>query len=141
MARISQDARSAALYRSGNVAAPPPKALSPQAKLIWRRIVRAKPADWFDASQHGYLADHCETEARLEEVWVGLRQVDPSSQESRVLMNALKVLRANYSVSARHLRLTVQDTIEHKSTKLRERRNPDRDDDLVGPPARLRKVA
>jgi hypothetical protein len=97
--------------------------------------------DWFDGGNHGYLADHCEEQARLEAIWAELRKVVPGTNESRNLTAELKTVRGNLATSARHLRLTVQETIHRAAVKLNERRPSGRDDDLIGPPARMRKVA
>jgi hypothetical protein len=106
--------------------------LSTRAKWIWRSIVAAKPIDWFDAGQFGLLADHCETQTRLEEVWARLRRYPVGSRESRLLMGELRILRGNYATSARLLRLTVQQTTERHSTKTAERGSAIGGDDLVG---------
>jgi phage terminase small subunit len=142
MPRASAEERAAAFYRAGNKAPAAPKALSSRAQAVWRQIVSSKPVDWFDPSHHGYLADHCETWARLEEVWAGLRQVHPGSDESRILMNALKILRGNFSVSSRHLRLTVHEAVDRKAAKATEQQAAATGNELIGGGAtRLKKVA
>jgi hypothetical protein len=57
-------------------------------------------------------------------------------------MNALKILRHNFSTSSRHLRLTVQETILRHDAKANERQAPAAGDELIGGAAmRLKKVA
>jgi hypothetical protein len=140
MARISHDARAAAFFRAGSAPPDPPKVLSTRAKSIWREIVGAKPVDWFDGGNFGYLADHCEEQARLEQIWVALRQVVPGTNESRNLTAELKTVRGNLATSARHLRLTVQETVADTAAKTKERQTT-LDNELVSPGARLKKVA
>jgi hypothetical protein len=118
----------------------PPRELSTRAKAIWRQIVAAKPIDWFDGGNHGYLADHCEEQARLEAIWRALRQVAPGSPESHRLTVELKVVRGNLSTSARHLRLTVQEAIQRAATKGGERQATAASDSLVGGNATRQKV-
>src|SRR4029077_8465266 len=121
MPRTSADERAASFYRAGRKSPAPPRVLSTRAKWIWRSIVAAKPIDWFDAGQLGLLADHCETQTRLEEVWARLRRYPVGWREGRLLMVELRILRGNYATSARLLRLTVQQTTERHSTKIAER--------------------
>jgi hypothetical protein len=132
MPRTSAEERSASFYRAGRKSMPPPKVLSPRAKQIWRQIVGAKPIDWFDGGNHGYLADHCEEQARLEAIWVELREVVPGSPESARLTAELKTIRGNLSTSARHLRLTVQEAIQRAATKAGERQATASGDQLIG---------
>jgi hypothetical protein len=142
MPRISADERAAAFYRAGRKAPPPPKMLSHRAKAIWRQIVAAKPIDWFDGGNLGYLADHCETQVRLEGIWAALRQVKPGTEESRNLTSELKTIRGNWSTSSRHLRLTVQEVIERHAAKANEHQAAASGDELVGGNAvKIRKVA
>jgi hypothetical protein len=136
--RHSAEERAGSFYRAGRKSAPPPKVLSPRAKAIWRQIVSAKPIDWFDGGNHGYLADHCEEQARLEAIWVELRQVAPGTKESRNLTAELKAVRGNLATSARHLRLTVQETIQRAAAKTSERPAEVADDHMVG--AKIRAV-
>jgi hypothetical protein len=141
MARISHDAKAAVIYREGKSPPVAPKALSSRARAIWKQIVEAKPSGWFDGGNFALLADHCEEQARLEMIWAELRQVMPGSDESKNLTSEFKIVNSAVAASARYLRLTVQETIPQKSMKLSERRSEAKDDDLIGPPARLRKVA
>src|SRR4249920_899952 len=104
--RHSAEGRAGSFYRAR--ALQPPSVLTARAKRIWRSITAAKPVDWFDDGQLGLLADHCETQVRLEEVWARLRRYPVGSREGRELMTELRTLRANYVTSARQLRLTVQ---------------------------------
>jgi hypothetical protein len=130
--RHSPEERAASFYRAGCKSPPAPKALSPRARAIWRQIVGAKPIDWFDGGNYGYLADHCEEQARLEAIWVKLREVAPGSKESRNLTNELKTVRGNLATSARHLRLTVQETVDRAATKTAERQPKVTSDSLFG---------
>jgi hypothetical protein len=132
MPRTSAEERSASFYRAGRKPIPPPKVLSPRAKAIWRQIVAAKPVDWFDGGNHGYLADHCEEQARLELIWLRLREVAPGTPESTKLTAELKTVRSNLSTSARHLRLTVQETIQRAAAKTGERQPSAAGNELIG---------
>lgn len=132
MPRTSADERAASFYRAGRKSAPPPRVLSTRAKWIWRSIVAAKPIDWFDAGNFGLLADHCETQARLEEVWARLRRYPVGSREGRALLVDLRTLRGNYLRSAQSLRLTVQYQIDRRSTMAGETQPAHAGDDLVG---------
>lgn len=134
--------RSGAFYRADNTVREPPKELSQRAKAIWREIVRAKPLDWFDGGSLGLLADHCETQARLEECWAILRRLPAGSGEARAIMGELKVLRPNYATSSRLLRLTVSAGIERQAAKAGEKAPEGQGDALIGGEASARfKVA
>ena len=138
--RHSAEQRAGSFYRVGGQAIEPPRVLTARAKRIWREIVAAKPIDWFDAGHAGLLADHCETQCLLEEVWARLRRFPVGSKESAVLIAQHKTVRNDYAVSARLLRLTVQQTTERQATKNAEKGSVS--DDLVGGVAtRLRRVA
>src|SRR5436190_20097899 len=122
MPRTSAEERAGSLYRAGVNPADPPRVLSARAKQIWRQIAAAKPADWFDGGSLGLLADHCETQTRLEEVWARLRRYPVGSREGRMLMVELRTLRGNYATSARLLRLTVTAAIERRAAQNGETR-------------------
>jgi hypothetical protein len=94
--------------------------------------VNAKPIDWFDAGNFGLLADHCETQARLEEVWARLRRYPVGSREGRELMVDLRTLRGNYLKSAQSLRLTVQYAIERQAAMAGEKQQAGTDNELLG---------
>jgi phage terminase small subunit len=132
MPRTSPEERAASFYRAGKKPIEAPRVLSTRAKNIWRQIVTAKPVDWFDASMVGLLADHCETQCRLEEVWARLRRYPVGSREGRELLVDLRTLRGNYAVSSKLLRLTVQAAVERRSTMAGEAAPDNRDDELVG---------
>jgi hypothetical protein len=130
--------RGAAFYRADPAARIPPKALSPRAKAIWRDIVKAKPLDWFDGGSLGLLADHCETQARLEECWAGLRRLPVGCREARMYLDEVKVLRPNYATSSRLLRLTVSAGIERQAAKAAESAPEAQGETLIGGEAAAR---
>ena len=131
MPRASAEERAASIYRAGKAAKEPPKTLPARAKAIWREIVNSKPADWFDGGSLGLLADHCRTQARLEECWRRLDRFPVGSREARLVMVELKTLRSNYTTSGRLLRLTVTEAIERRSSQIDETAGV-AGDDLVG---------
>ena len=124
--------RGGAFYRADNTVREPPKELSQRAKAIWREIVRAKPIDWFDGGSLGLLADHCETQARLEECWAVLRRLPTGSDDARWIMAEVRVLRPNYATSSRLLRLTVSAGIERQAAKAGEKAAEGQGDELIG---------
>ena len=124
--------KAAAFYRAGKTAKLPPKDLSTRAKAIWREIVNAKPVDWFDGGSLGLLADHCETQARLEECWRRLRRLPVGSNEVKLVMLEIRTLRPAYISSCRLLRLAVAYGIEHKAAKETERAADGQQDELIG---------
>ena len=132
MPRSSAAERAAAFYRTDPASRVPPRALTARARTIWREIVAAKPIDWFDAGSLGLLADHCETQARLEACWVGLRQLPVGCKEAKLIMDEVRVLRANYGRSAQLLRLVVQHAIDWRSTKAAEKAPDAQGDALIG---------
>jgi hypothetical protein len=136
--RHSAEQRAGSFFRVGGQPIEPPRVLTTRAKRIWREIVTSKPMDWFDAGNAGLLADHCETQALLEEIWARLRRFPVGSKESAVLINQHRTVRNNYAVSARLLRLTVQQTTERQATKNAERGSVS--DDLVGGVATHRRL-
>ena len=130
--------RSGAFYRADKAMREPPKALSQRAKAIWREIVRAKPLDWFDGGSVGLLADHCETQARLEECWTLLRRLPAGSREAAMFLAEIKVLRPNYATSSRLLRLTVSAGIERQAAKAGETAPDAQGEALIGGQAAAR---
>jgi hypothetical protein len=124
--------RAGAFYRADPAARVPPKVLSPRAKAIWKEIVKAKPPDWFDGGSVGLLADHCETQARLEECWALLRRLPVGSDDARGLMAELRVLRPNFATSSRLLRLTVSAGIERQAAKAGESAPEAQAETLIG---------
>ena len=132
MPRTSAQERAAAFYRADNTVREPPKELSQRAKAIWREVVRSKPLDWFDGGSLGLLADHCETQARLEECWVVLRRLPVGCDEARTIMAEVKILRPNFGRSAALLRLPVQYTVDRRATLAGEKAPEGQDDALIG---------
>ena len=142
MPRTSAEERAASFYRAGSKPAAPPRILSTRAKYIWRSIVNTKPVDWFDAGNFGLLADHCETQVLLEEVWARLRRYPVGSREGRALLGDLRTGRGNYLKSSQALRLTVQYAVERRSTMAGETQVSTTDALLGGASIRpFRKVA
>jgi hypothetical protein len=47
VARMSAEAKSASLWRTGGVAPPPPAHMDATAKRLWRQITHSRPADFF----------------------------------------------------------------------------------------------
>ena len=142
MPRTSAQERAAAFYRADNTVREPPKELSQRAKAIWREIVRSKPIDWFDGGSLGLLADHCETQARLEECWAVLRRLPVGSADARAIMAEVKILRPNFGRSAALLRLPVQYMVDRRATLAGERAPANQGDALIGGEASSRfKVA
>lgn len=135
--------KAAAFYRAAKTAKLPPKDLSTRAKAIWREIVKAKPVDWFDVGSLGLLADHCETQARLEECWRRLRRLPVGSSEVKLVMLEIRTLRPAYISSSRLLRLTVAWGIERQAAKAGESAADAQGDELIGGLAAvpLRRVA
>jgi hypothetical protein len=132
MPRTSAEERAAAFYRARKSPLAPPKRSSAQARAIFREIVEAKPADWFDGSQLQVLADHCEVQAQIIAVLRRLRRVEVGSGESKNIISDLKGLRAVVAVSARQLRLTVQAVVDRHATKAGERAPVAGRDPLIG---------
>lgn len=124
--------KAAAFYRAAKTAKEPPKALTGRARAIWREIVNSKPADWFDGGSVGLLADHCWSQARLEECWRRLDRYPVGSSEARLVMVELRTLRVNYATSARLLRLTVSNGIERHAAKMAEAATESHQDELIG---------
>jgi hypothetical protein len=142
MPRRTAEEKAALFYRAGKKRPDPPRDLSTRAKHIWRSVAASKPIDWFGGGALGLLADHCETQARLEEVWRRLRRFPVGSKEGRELvLTELRPLRINYAMSARLLRLSVQAAVEVHEAK-RDEVTKDPGDELVGGGAvKLRAVA
>lgn len=46
----------------------PPAALGDEAAHVWRRIVNARPADWFPAETHDLLASYCNVMVSIDRV-------------------------------------------------------------------------
>ena len=123
MARQSQEAKAAALWR---VAAKPPatpKGLSPEARAHWRRIVGARPADFFTEGNLQLLATYCRTLVQLERATAALEAVNPVNRPSTYADHVKVVSKlGNLTIAlATKLRLTIQSALRGEAGKNAER--------------------
>jgi len=138
MPRTSAAERAGAFYLADKTARVPPKALSARARAIWREIVNSKPLDWFDGGSVGLLADHCETQARLEECWTCLRRMPVGCDEAKAILAEVKILRPNYGRTAALLRLGVQYAVDRRATLAGEGAPDAKGEALIGGQAATR---
>ena len=129
--RASAEERAASFYRSGPVPVPP-KAMSAEAKAIWRKIVATKPVDWFDAGSLPLLRLYCETLASAERIAADLVEIKTSSPGySRALIH-WRTQCSNAATLAKQLRLGVQHAVERQAAKAAEKAAEGQGDALIG---------
>lgn len=129
--RSSPEDRSASFYRAGALAKPD-KAMSAEAKAIWRKIVAGKPIDWFDEGSLGLLRLYCETLASANRIAVDLAELKTSSQGYNRTMLQWRTQCSAATTLARQLRLGVQHAVERQAAKAGERAPEAQGDALIG---------
>ncbi len=131
MPRISAEERSASMYRAGGVAPVAPDTLTADQKKIWRDVVSAKPADWFDTGNLALLRRYCWLVSRSDRVTGALEEAEPGSERALLLIKELTPLNAAVATFARQLRLTVQAQIGTKDRKITEKGSAQVEDDAL----------
>src|SRR5947207_7472408 len=98
MPRKSLEARAGEVWRAKLVPPPvppsPPPDLSPAARALWRRIVKSKPADRFEAADLPLLRQFVVLSVQSVAVENALRAVDVTDDESPRLERRLRGLAA-----------------------------------------------
>lgn len=135
--RSSPEHRAASFYRAGKLAAPD-KAMSAEAKAIWRKIVSDKPIDWFDAGSLGLLRLYCETLASANRIAVDLAEVKTSSPGYGRVMIQWRTQCSAAAQLARQLRLGVQHQVERQAAKAAEKAPEAQGEALIGGQAAAR---
>ncbi len=121
MPRASAEGRAGAALRSGAVPPAAPLGLGVRAAEIWRAVVAAKPADWFDAGALPLLRQYCVTAAQAEAVDVVLSAADPADPLTGEIEKRLVKLNGSCTTLATKLRLSVQAAVDRRSGMLGER--------------------
>ena len=129
--RGSPEERAASFYRSGAVSSPQ-KGMSPQARVIWRKIVAAKPRDWFDAGSLPLLRLYCETLVSANKVAADLAEMKTGSPGYARAVTQWGRQCTAAATLARQLRLGVQHAVERQAAKAGEKAPEGQGDALIG---------
>src|SRR3712207_5398655 len=93
----------------------PPRGMAPEAAAIWRRVVAARPADWFDGGSLDTLAAYCRHAAELARISARIDALGPdalATPDGIVLLDRLLAMRSRETGAvigtARQLRLNPQ---------------------------------
>src|SRR5215213_9127947 len=94
---------------------PPPRGMPPDQAAIWRRVVAARPAEWFDGGSLDTLAAYCRHAADLARISARLDAMGPdalTAPDGIVVYDRLLAMRARETrgviSTARQLRLNPQ---------------------------------
>jgi hypothetical protein len=79
MPRISDEARSAAVFRARVIRWPPPRRLSAAAKTLWREILSDRPVDFFRPGSFELLEQYCELTVQQRKVIKWLTSTPPAN--------------------------------------------------------------
>jgi hypothetical protein len=129
--RSSPDDRAGSFFRSGARAAPD-KAMSADAKVIWRKIVAGKPVDWFDAGSLPLLRLYCEALDGANRLSEGLAVLKVGSPAYRAALADWKIQCGIASNLSKQLRLGVQHAVERQAAKAGESAGEAQADALIG---------
>ena len=125
MPRLSAEARGTAAV-AGNLTLRAPRELSGEAKAHWRRIVDARPADFFTEGNIQLLAQYCRTLVQLDRATEFVEGLDPGADPKGYgeAVQTLARLSAASVVLATKLRLTIQSALRGDYAKNNERAKP-----------------
>lgn len=133
MARMSAEARSAAVHRSGGKPPSPPAGFGEAESKIWRDIVRQKPLGWFDAGSLPLLGQYCRTLVLAERAAAHMMLLPVDDAEAVAFGKHLARLNSSVTTIATKLRLSVQGSIDRRAGMLAETNElPDAGDNLLG---------
>lgn len=123
MPRQSADARAAATFVAGAAPPEPPKYLSKDAVLEWKKIAASKPADWFDAGAQVLLGTFCESTVHAHALAKKIAALRKKGgwDELKTWEKRLALVQRSLATLATKLRLSVQANVEWHSRKLGER--------------------
>src|SRR5947207_7552429 len=131
MPRKSAEARAGEAWRAKlappPVAPSPPPDLSPAARALWRRIVKSKPADRFEAADLPLLRQFVVLSAQSIAVENALAAADVNDDAAPRLERRLRGLAATCAGLASRLRLTPQARIDRRAAELKNGGSPARD--------------
>jgi hypothetical protein len=119
--RISQEAKSAALFRAGSVRRPPPRRLCAAAKTLWREIVEDRPADYFRPGSFEALEQYCALTIEQRRAIRALKGASPNNDDYAAKLKAAKDLTTILATLARQLRLSVQAVTRGDAGKMSEK--------------------
>ena len=121
MPRISSEAKSAALFRSGNGRVmEPPGYLEPDVQTLWREIVASKPADRFDAGSAPLLEMFCCFAVHARWLLQEMEKAKATSEAAAQLERRVGAMSKMLSMLSGKLRLSVNSRIDRRSGELDE---------------------
>ena len=122
MPRKSSEALAAATWLAGGKPPAPPRDLQREERDLWRRIVEARPPDFFQEGARQLLANYVRTLVQLGRAMDTVAALDPASDRdayAQAVGTAAK-LNAMAVALATKLRLSIQSAIRTDSGKTNE---------------------
>jgi hypothetical protein len=122
MPRKSSEALAAAVWLAGGKPPPPPRDLQREERHLWKRIVNARPPDFFMEGSLQLLANYVRTLVQLGRAMDTVAALDPASDRdayAQAVGTAAK-LNAMAVALATKLRLSIQSAIRTDSGKNNE---------------------
>ena len=132
MPRHSAEERSAASWRADGKHPVPPGYLSREAKKLWREIVGARPADYFQPGSLQLLEQFCETMVAQRVALENMAAVARDPDALALAVKTMKDLAAVVNSTAIKLRISIQAEVDRKSGKLDEREQEAKAPTLLG---------
>lgn len=132
MPRHSVEERSAGLWRAGSEHPMPPAYLSKDAKKLWKEIVGARPADYFQPGSLQLLEQFCETMISQRVTLGEMAQAVGDPERLALAVRTMKDLAAVVNATAVKLRISVQTEVDRKSGKLDEKTPDSAKSSLLG---------
>lgn len=117
MPRLSADARAAAAFRAGGQHPRPPKGMPKPAAKVWREIVEARPADFFQPGQLHLLELFC-CSVELQRATLKTLQAQPANDAAHKRMGRLATIIASLATK---LRLTISSASRPDAAVNKER--------------------
>jgi hypothetical protein len=121
MPRLSAEARSAELFRTGTRPPPPPKSLCAEAAKLWMEIAASKPLSWWEPGNLRLLQRYCRLAVTTEKRHDALDRLHPTSKGAGKLLREITAANASLSLLASKLRISVQSVIATRSGRTTER--------------------
>jgi phage terminase small subunit len=121
MPRASAEARSAATWRAKGEWPAAPAYLSREAKKLWKQIVEARPADYFQPGSLQLLEQFCETMVTQRIALENMATVARDPDALALAVKTMKDLAAVLNSTALKLRISIQAEVDRKSGKLDEK--------------------
>jgi phage terminase small subunit len=113
--------RSAGLWRAASKHPAAPRYLSRDARNLWKQIVEARPADYFQPGSQQLLEQFCETMVSQRVALAEMAQAGNDPDRLALAVKTMKNLATVINSTAIKLRISIQAEVDRKSGKLDEK--------------------